>query len=249
MTTSDRRSSVSTASSLSQAQKREEENVQTKPRDPLNPHNLTEDEKLEVESTALHEEGGGIYLSLVAKELFGTKISPLAFKKYMAKLHAECGNSTDPVERMMLEQLTIAHHSLARLMVKAASADNFELAAMYQSASTKLLAEFRRLALSIKKYREPSSTSQFVVIKQQNNAGAQQIAFVEAEQNLGMLDGKPEKSFSGNELGSKEVPQPVSLTIAGQESTPSPGWPKEPKKAKRTERKGSKGSPRGRIEE
>ena len=242
MTTSDRRSSASTTSSLSQAQKKEEENVQTKPRDPLNPDNLTDEEKLEAEGRAFTQSSGAIYVSLITQEIFGSKISQLAIKEAMEQIQAACGNPTDPVERMMVENLTLANHSIGRLMVKAATANNLEQAAMYQSSATKLLAEFRRLALSIKKYREPSSTSQFVVIKQQNNAGAQQIAFVEVEQNSGMLEGKPEKSFSGNELGSNEVPQHVNLAITEQESTPSPGRTIEPQKAKRTERRGAKGS-------
>lgn len=242
MSRSDRHSLVSTTSSRSTTKEKEDEDVKEKPIDPMNPNNLTDEEKLEAVGKAFSDGGGAVYIGLIAQEIFSPHVSPEAIKKAMEQIHAQCGNSTDPIERMMVEQLTLANHSIGRLMVKSASADNFEQAAMYQASATKLLAEFRRLALSIKKYREPSSTSQFVVIKQQNNAGAQQIAFVEGEEKSGMLEAESGKSFLRNELVSNEVPQRVHLAITEQKSTPSSGRSNEPKETKRTERRGPKGS-------
>ena len=94
---------------------------------------------------------------LVTQEIFSSKISMLAVKKAMEQIHAQCGNATDPVERMMLEQLTLAHHSIGRLMAKAATADNLEHAEMYHSMSARLLGEIGRLALCIKSYRDSSN--------------------------------------------------------------------------------------------
>ena len=133
------------------------EDVRTKPKDPLNPNNLTEEEKLEEEGRVFTRNSAAVYISLVTQEIFSSKISKLAVKKAMEQIHAQCGNATDPIERMMLEQLTLAHHSIGRLMAKAATSDSFEHAEMYHSTSTKLLGEFGRLALCIKNYRDSSN--------------------------------------------------------------------------------------------
>ena len=61
----------------------------------------------------------------------------------------------DPVERMMAEQLVLAHHSMGKAVVTAATAQHMEVARAFHGAAARLMAEFRLTALALKSYRTP----------------------------------------------------------------------------------------------
>ncbi len=105
-------------------------------------------------------------------------ISAAAFKVYQDRLLREAGNPTDPVEIMLLEQLSLAHLRVAQLHAQAELAKSIEEMKICSTAATRLTGEVRRLALALKQYREPSSKRQFTVVRQQNvSTAGQQVAF------------------------------------------------------------------------
>ncbi len=94
----------------------------------------------------------------------------------------QAGAPTDPVEVCLLEQLFLVHNRLAMLQAQAAEAKTLEEAKVYNSAAARLLAEFRRLALAIRQYRQPTGSRTFSVIHQQNVAtagGQQEVKYVD----------------------------------------------------------------------
>lgn len=76
-----------------------------------------------------------------------------AYKVYLERLLQDAGNPTDPVERMMLEQLALAHFRIGQLQVSAGHAKALEATKIYNSAASRLLGEFRRTALALRVYR------------------------------------------------------------------------------------------------
>jgi hypothetical protein len=110
-------------------------------------------------------------------DLFG----PLAIQAYAKNFVVEAGAPADPVERVLVEQLLIAHHRVAQLQARAEKANNLDEIKIVNGAATRLLAEMRRLALAIRQYRAPIGSKSFSVIHQQNvAAGAQQhVNFVD----------------------------------------------------------------------
>lgn len=108
------------------------------------------------------------------------QVGAAGFKVYRDRLLEEAGNPTDPIERMMIEQLALAHHRIAQLHVQVEEAKSIEAAKAYAAAAARLTGEFRRLALAIRQYRQPISTKHFTVVRQQNvSSGHQQIAYLD----------------------------------------------------------------------
>jgi hypothetical protein len=79
------------------------------------------------------------------------------YRTYLEDFVRDAGNPSDPVERLLLEQLGFAHLRVAQLHSNAAQAGQVEAARVYTSAAARLLAELRRLALAVKSYRQPAS--------------------------------------------------------------------------------------------
>ena len=64
------------------------------------------------------------------------------------------GAPTDPVERMLLEQLFIAHHVAGRLHARAGTRERLEEVQAFLAAAARLMGEFRRSLLALNAYRE-----------------------------------------------------------------------------------------------
>jgi hypothetical protein len=109
--------------------------------------------------TAIRVRDGAMpaFLFATMAELFGAE-SGMGFKFYRDRLLADCGlgEGSDPIAVMLVEQLAIAHINVGRLHAKAATAANCDEARAYLSAAVQLAGEFRRGALALKSYREPS---------------------------------------------------------------------------------------------
>ena len=133
------------------------------------------------------------------------EIDSAAFKVYRDRLLQDAGSPTDPIEIMMVEQIMLAHHRVAQLHIKAEEARTVDEFKVYSTAATRLLGEMRRSALALKQYRQPTPNRQFTVIKQQNNAQGQQIAYLDQQGNE--LQAQIPFSDGGGELGSNEVLQ------------------------------------------
>lgn len=76
-----------------------------------------------------------------------------AYRVYLARLLADAGSPADPVERMLLEQLAVAHFRVGQLHARAGRADGVEATRVLTAAAARLLGEFRRNALALRAYR------------------------------------------------------------------------------------------------
>jgi hypothetical protein len=150
---------------------------------------------------------GAIYLRATACETL--KSLPLeGFVEYVDQLMVEAGEPKDPIERLLIEQIGLAHHNIGRLYIQASSADTLEQAKVYNAAATRLLAEFRRAALALKKYREPTPTRNITLVKQQNLAQHQQVALVESKAAVDTSQSPASEELttrSDNQLASKKL--------------------------------------------
>lgn len=79
-----------------------------------------------------------------------------SFRLYRDRLLADCGGPTDPIEVMIIEQLSMAHLSLGLLSAKATNAGKAEVVGIYSGAAARLMGEFRRSALALQAYRAAS---------------------------------------------------------------------------------------------
>jgi hypothetical protein len=80
-------------------------------------------------------------------------IDSKAFKLYRDRLLADCGHPRDPIEIMIIEQLSLAHFSMGLLSCKAANNRQPEAVGVYSGAAARLMGEFRRSALALQAYR------------------------------------------------------------------------------------------------
>ncbi len=132
----------------------------------------------------------------------GKKVGAAGFKLYIDRLLGGSGNSGDAIERMLIEQIALAHLRIAELHVQAATATTPEAAKIYATAATRLTGEFRRLVLALRQYRQPTPKRSITFVKQQNLvAGGQQVAYVDqsgkSQEQILFTDG-------GSELASNE---------------------------------------------
>lgn len=76
-----------------------------------------------------------------------------AYKVYLARLLEDAGNPADPIERMMLQQLGLAHFRLGQLHAAAGHSKTLEAVKIYNSVTARLWGEFRRTALALRLYK------------------------------------------------------------------------------------------------
>jgi hypothetical protein len=87
------------------------------------------------------------------------QFSAAGFKVYLERTLADLGNPSDPVERMMIEQLVLAHFRVAQLHVDAGFCKGAEGMKLYTAATARLLGEFRRTALALRSYQTTTPES------------------------------------------------------------------------------------------
>lgn len=150
-----------------------------------NPENLSPEDKEGLrrdreKAAILQHRTTACYLYAALSKSLGGGFAIWSCQLYLDKLLEEAGSPNDPVERMLVEQLALAHHNLGRLYLQAAQAATTEEAEVFNTAAARLLAEFRRLALALREYRAPMTPKEVTMIGQQNVAkGLQQIANLE----------------------------------------------------------------------
>src|SRR5271166_6000051 len=86
------------------------------------PPTLTPEQKAQ----NLRVNGVAPYLYGAMAPLLGEVFDVATFKSYVDAFLKEAGAPTDPVERLLLEQLILAHHVVGRLHVRAGTSDNLE---------------------------------------------------------------------------------------------------------------------------
>lgn len=76
-----------------------------------------------------------------------------AYRVYLEQMLADAGSPLDPIERMLVEQICLAHFRVAQLQIGASQSKGTETIKMYTAAAARMLGEMRRTALAIKGYR------------------------------------------------------------------------------------------------
>jgi hypothetical protein len=95
-----------------------------------------------------------IYPSLMATAFkFDRLVGPSAFRLYLDQMRADTGNSNDPMEEILLEQVALAHFRAGQLVSMAGGADSLEAIDMYNRGATRLMAEVRKTIGAWQDYR------------------------------------------------------------------------------------------------
>ena len=81
------------------------------------------------------------------------QVDLVAFKLYRDQFLADCGNPTDPIEIILIEQIVMAHLITGHLQVKGAHESSAECAGVYLGAAARLTGELRRTALALQVFR------------------------------------------------------------------------------------------------
>jgi hypothetical protein len=123
---------------------------------------VTQEELVSADATVLRDHAMPGYL-FACTSLINKDMTPGGFKGYLDNLLAESGSPHDPIERMMIEQLALAHHNIGRLQVKSSAVDSHQESVAYAAAATRLTAEYRRLASAIQDYRAKSRSTLGIV--------------------------------------------------------------------------------------
>ncbi len=152
----------------------------------------------------------------------------LAYERF----RAAAGSPADPVERILLEELWLAHYQIADLHILASKGANAEITKIYSAAAVRLMGEVRRTALAIRAYRQPPSKKSFSVIQQQNIAtggGTQDVKYVDVAKGKATLvaqDGLVDKQAPEGDLhGLRE------RIARGEKPASGSGWAEERKAA------------------
>lgn len=99
-------------------------------------------------------------------------LQPRAFALYLNRLMAHSGSPKDPLERMLLEQVALAHFCIVRLRSSVGGRSDKDVVEAYSSAATRLTAEFRRLIMTLQEYRERAGSTRKAVVPSASHATA-----------------------------------------------------------------------------
>ena len=96
------------------------------------------------------------YLQAILTEAIGTGPPREGLQEYLKNVLQQAGGASDPIERIIVEQILMMHHSVGRLHIKAASSATHDQDKVYSERATALTAELRRWILALPQYREKS---------------------------------------------------------------------------------------------
>ena len=153
------------------------------------------------------------FLRTIVFKNTGSLVSPAGFRTHLDQLFAAYGNPTDPVERMMLEEMVFAHFRIGDLHALAAGAESSDLNVAYTEAARKLTGENRKMALALRQYRSSVVPSQVVINNQQNVTAADGASTV----------GSPEKNRDIEQGHSDHVDTPTIPFVTPESRTARPG--------------------------
>ena len=135
----------------------EEADALAKANQPPTPPTLTTEQK----AANLKELAEATYLYSALVDGHGpATFDVLSYKLLLDDFLREAGGPSDPVERLLLVQLFLAHHVLGRLHSQAGSRGTLVEVQAFQTAAARLLAEVRRTALALKAYRQRATDKQ-----------------------------------------------------------------------------------------
>lgn len=181
-------------------------------------------EQVQVAAFNLKHRTGAAYLSAEFSELSNSDVPLEAFDTYLRDLLTDAGQPSDPIERIMIEQLAMAHHKIGRLNRQSIEAKTIELSKAYDATAISLLTELRRLALALKEYRTPVSPKTVTVVKQQNVAQNQQVALIDGQQVTNAADtfrSAPKEKVIDSKLRSNRSIEHAALSDVVPQPPPS----------------------------
>ncbi|CAN5187259.1 hypothetical protein BH11PLA2_BH11PLA2_50440 [soil metagenome] len=95
----------------------------------------------------------------LGKQLFSSQLAeamvlkfiahPESFVEFHDQLMEQAGNPTDPIERMQIEQLVMAHFRIGALHIQAAKTESIEGLRILNGSTARLMAEFRKLSIAL----------------------------------------------------------------------------------------------------
>jgi hypothetical protein len=177
----------------------------------------------------------------------GNGVTASGFKVYLDRLLEQAGDPSDPLERMMVQQIALAHHRIAQLHAKAAEARTVDAAKQYSVVAIRLTGEARRMFLAVKQYRQQSGTK-FTVVKQQNlSTAGQQIAYLDENGAKTSQDRVPFLP-DGREQGSNGLTDDRTPAISTQPET-SRCWSQESEEARPVDARRPRETAANRFEE
>ena len=103
----------------------------------------------EQKATRLRDVVPAAYVYGATAGLFQDAIDLASCQVYLHQLLQEAGNPADPIARMMIEQLAMAHHAIGRLHVRAATRDSLPEVVAYHGVLARLMSEFRKTSLAL----------------------------------------------------------------------------------------------------
>ena len=175
--------------------------------------------------------------SLLAHMLCGEAEAAKGMMLYLDAIIKDAGDPIDPVERMILEQITLAHQRIITLHAEAHTEKTLEAVKILNNAAVRLQGEFRRLALALRLYRAPTGSKSFSVVHQQNvvSGGDQQVSYLDqsqAAERRVSLAARDQPKSNGDQEGSHG-----RIFERGEESEPSSGRPNQRREAETLDRR------------
>ena len=101
----------------------------------------------------LRDNAAAGWLYMVTNSTLGEQIGPDAFLVFRKLMLEEAGDPADPVERMLIEQLALAHFSIGQLRIRSCLTELPKMSLAFSDSATRLLGEFRRCSLALEEYR------------------------------------------------------------------------------------------------
>ena len=136
----------------------------------------------------LRDNAAAGWLYMVTNSTLGEQIGPDAFLVFRKLMLEEAGNPADPVERMLVEQLALAHFSIGQLRVRSCMTDSPKMSLAFCDSATRLLGEFRRCSLALEEYR----TKRAARTEKRDSTADKKVA------TLDKVNGHAQPSFNGN---------------------------------------------------
>lgn len=102
---------------------------------------------------------GAIYMASIVGGSMSGMDDPSMMSHYLQDLTSECNAQHDPMQRILLAQIMFAHHRAAQLHCSSANARSPEAMIGFNVAAAKMVAELRKLILTMKELQAISMAS------------------------------------------------------------------------------------------
>ena len=99
---------------------------------------------------------GAIYLGNISGAVMRGTDDPEMMVHYLHGLTADCNAHTNPMQRLLVEQIACAHHRIASMHCNAANAKTPESMVAYNAAAARLMAELRKSMLALQQLQNIS---------------------------------------------------------------------------------------------